>query len=137
MEELKAVTVKGFNLGALIRLGAIKTSDDTMIAVDSEGNATLVEMSSLKTVGEFMASEAANHDGDTVFLPFGVLSAAINANRIDDESVAELQIGQPFESKKNPGSKLVSIGPKTSTRSIKDLFTKKPAPAADAAATEY
>ena len=134
MESVKSVTIKGFNLGGLIALNAIKITDETMIALDADGNATLVEANQLMTVGEFLATDAAKHDGQQVFLPKGVLSAAISSGRIGDDELDRLQIGTPFASKNNPGVELVSIAPKATTQSVKEmLLAKRPAPAAQAA----
>ena len=131
---MKSVSIKGFNLGGLIALNAIKLTDETLIAVDADGNATLVESDQLMTVGEFMTSDAAKHDGQTVFIPKGVMSAAINAGRIGDEELDKLQVGNPFTSRTNPGIELISVGPKATCASVKEMLTaKKAAPVAQSA----
>lgn len=131
----KSVSIKGFNLGGLIAMGAIALTDETMVALDNEGNATLVEADQLMTVGEFMQTDAAKHDGETVFVPEGVVTAAVRAERITDVELAGLQIGEPFTSKNNPGVTLVSIAKRASVESLKERFAaKKSAPAAQAAA---
>lgn len=136
MDTVKSVTIKGFNLGGLLSLGAIKITDETMIALDADGNATLVEANQLMSIDEFLATDAAKHDGQTVFLPKGVMSAAVNAGRITDEEFSKVQIGTPFASKNNPGVELISVSPKPTAESVKAMFAKPAKPAAAPVAGE-
>ena len=129
----RAISMKSFNLGGLVTLGAIKTNEDTLVAIDGEGNATLVDRSSLITMGEFMALEEAKHEQSTVFVPKGVMKALVNSGYTGSKELSKVTVGpKPFRSTKAPGLELISIGPKADVDSIKAMFADSPKPAAPA-----
>ena len=129
----RAISMKSFNLGGLVSLGAIKTNEDTLVAIDGEGNATLVDRASLITMGEFMALEESKHEQSTVFVPKGVMKALVDSGYTGSKELSKVTVGsKPFSSTKAPGLELISIGPKADVDSIKAMLAGSPKPAAPA-----
>ena len=120
----KAATLKDFNLLGLINMKAFKTTPNTVVNLDKDGNATVFEMDNVMSVDEFIENCAATekkHDGDDVFMPVGVVSVLLDAGRIDDEMLEkDIEIGTPFTAKDKPGLTLVKISKKASVASIRD-----------------